>query len=299
MKLNGMTALEFEKKFATEKQCIEHLRKVRWPGGFICPGCGHDDGYILKDIRITQCAVCRKQTSVMVSTIFESSHMALTIWFRVIYAMAEDKGGASAARLSRQLGVPHKTIWGMMFKIRSAMASRNDAVRLGGEIELDEVYINKEARKYQETPKTETTVLVMVENEGERAGEIIMYITPASTSANTRSIAEHFTVDDSKCHFRTDGWHAHHVLKKMGHDLDIQPMAGKLSVEKLPWVHTFASLVRRYLMGTYHGVSPKLLQDYLDELCFRVNRRFRTSTICFSLLKACVYAPPRILAVSR
>ena len=58
MKLKGMTALEFEKNFATEEQCIEYLRKVLWPQGFICPGCGHDDGYILKDIRIMQCAVC-------------------------------------------------------------------------------------------------------------------------------------------------------------------------------------------------------------------------------------------------
>lgn len=299
MELVKLTSIEYDEKFETEEACIDHLKKLRWPRGFVCPRCGHDDGYQLREPRLIQCVVCRKQTSVLVDTIFERTHMPLKIWFKVIYSMAEDKGGASASRLSRQLGVPLKTMWGMMLKIRSAMANRVEEVKLGGDIELDEVHINKEARKYETSPKTDTKVLVMVEVEGSHAGEIVMRITPAATAKNTRIITEDFTVDDSKCHFRTDGLSAHHELRRMGHELDMRTLPGRLSVEKLPWVHTFASLTRRCLMGTYHGVSPKLLQLYLDELCFRVNRRFRPSTICMSLLKACVYAPARTLAVLR
>ncbi len=291
-----LTSDEFDKRFQTEEDCVRFIRETRWPHDFVCPKCGHDDGYELHDIRLIQCAVCRKQVSVLVGTIFQGTHMRLTAWFKIIYAMAEDKGGASSSRLSKQLGIPQKTVWSIMDRIRSAMSSRLDEVRLGGDIELDEVHINKEARKYQDESGTQTKVLVMVETEGKRAGEIIARVTPAATAANIRISVEDFTVEDSQHHFRTDGWHAHYELRRMGHNLDIRPLPGKLAVEKLPWVHTFASLIRRYLMGTYHGISPMRLQAYLDEFCFRVNRRFRPATICISLLKACVYAPLRKLA---
>lgn len=83
----------------------------------------------------------------------------------------------------------------------------------------------------------------------------------------------------------------------MGHDTDIQPLPGKLGCEKLPWLHTFVSLSRRFLMGTYHGVSPKYLQLYLDELTFRANRRFNRGTIWKSLINARTFAQPAELCM--
>jgi len=32
--------LEFEERFSFEARCIEYLKALRWPGGFICPHCG-------------------------------------------------------------------------------------------------------------------------------------------------------------------------------------------------------------------------------------------------------------------
>ena len=293
MNWDKMTVLEFEKLFDTEQKCIEYLRELRWPNGFICPNCGHDDGYELTRRPLIECSVCEKQTSVTAGTMFEKTHKPLTMWFRMIYSIAQDKGGSSSTRLAKQFGIPQKTAWHMMQKIRTAMSCRNNlTIQLAGDIELDEAFFGKEARKYQEEPDTETQVLVMVETEGDRAGDIVMKVIDSSSRADIEEIAEQFTAKEEKHHFRADGWQAHWVLKSMGHDTDIQTMGGKLSVEKLPWVHTFISLTRRYLWGTYHGVSPKMLQLYLDEFCFRVNRRFRESSICNSLLRACVFMLP-------
>jgi transposase-like protein len=299
MKPTEMTILEFEQRFCTEDDCIDYLQQLRWPKGFRCPNCGHDDGYELTTRRLIQCTVCRRQTSVTAGTIFEKTHMSLVIWFRMIYAMAQDKGGASSSRLASQFGIPQKTAWLMLHKIRTAMASRNKSIRLGGDIELDEGFFGKEARKYQPAPGTETQVLVMVESQGDHAGEIVMRIIESASRDNIRDIVDQNIVEDQQHHFKADGWSAHWVLRSMGHDADIQPLPGVLSVEKLPWLHTFMSLTRRFLWGTYHGVSPKMLQLYLDELCFRVNRRFRQSTICNSLLRACVFTLPTTLAELR
>jgi hypothetical protein len=297
MELAGMNILEFEKCFDTQEKCMDHLRQLRWPNGFVCPNCGHDDGYELSGYNLTECNVCHLQTSVTAGTMFHKTHMPLTIWFRMIYYVAQDKGGASSSRLAVQFGIPQKTAWHMLHKIRTAMAARHrSTIQLGGTIELDEGFFNKEARKYQPVPKTQTQVLVMVESEGEQAGNIVMQVIDAATRDNIREIVEEYTTKEEKHHFKTDGWQAHWVLKSMGHDADIRPLPGKKGVEKLPWMHTFMSLARRFLVGTYHGVSPKMLQLYLDEFCFRVNRRFRETTICESLLRACVFALPTTYA---
>jgi hypothetical protein len=295
-----MTVFQFEKQFDTEEKCIDHLRNIRWPNGFICPNCSHDAGYELSSRHLIQCAVCRRQTSVTAGTIFDRTHMPLVIWFRMIYMVAQDKGGASSSRLAVHFGIPQKTAWYMLHKIRTAMASRHrDTVQLGGEIELDEGFFNKEARKNQPEPLTETQVLVMVESEGERAGSIVMQVIESASRETIQEVVERFTDPDEKSNFKTDGAQAHWVLKSMGHNLDIKKSPGKIGVERLPWLHTFMSLARRFLVGTYHGVSPKLLQLYLDEMCFRVNRRFRESTIHESLLRACVFTLPTTCAELR
>ena len=33
------TLIELEERFSTEAACMEYLRKLRWPNGFICPQC--------------------------------------------------------------------------------------------------------------------------------------------------------------------------------------------------------------------------------------------------------------------
>jgi hypothetical protein len=43
--------------------------------------------------------------------------------------------------------------------------------------------------------------------------------------------------------------------------------------EWLPWVHVAIGNLKAFLLGTYHGVSSKYLQEYLIEFCYRFNRR--------------------------
>ena len=54
--------------------------------------------------------------------------------------------------------------------------------------------------------------------------------------------------------------------------------------EPLPGVHRVASLLKRWLLGTHHGVSPQHLQAYHNEFVFRFNRRFWPMAAFDSLL---------------
>ena len=227
------TILEFEKRFREEEDCVVYLRRVRWPNGFICPKCGHVECYEL-NLRLYQCALCKKQTSVTAGTIFHKTHLPLTIWFRVIFSVAQDKGGASSSRIASQFGLPQKTAWLMLLKLRTAMADRNELTKLEGIIELDEAFIIKEARKYQPEPGTETKILVMTEEEHDHAGKIYVQVLNAATCANIRDAVEFATVAEQKHFFKADGWSAHHELRRMGHGCDMKAALGKMELRNYP-----------------------------------------------------------------
>lgn len=275
------TAIEFQDRFRTEHDCELALINLRWPKGFICPNCEHDDAYYIKGRKLMQCIVCRHQASVTAGTIFHGTRIPLRYWFWMIYLVAQDKGGVSSSRIAEQLGMYQKTVWHILHKIRQAMRSRNNNTVLSGLIELDEAEIGPEARKTGRQKlgkegylrhkgmrskgrssssgvrkKTQTAVLVMVEDEGLRAGNLVMKILDYSDRQDIAEIV-HDQVDPSQ-HFKTDGWQPHYVLRSMGHNLQSKVCSGPLSVEWLPHVHRAISLLKRFLLGTYLYICPKV-----------------------------------------
>ncbi len=77
----------------------------------------------------------------------------------------------------------------------------------------------------------------------------------------------------------TDGWMGYHGITGLGyaHVRRSQRAArarGEDPGKLLPGVHRVASLAKRWLLGTHQGsVEDKHLQSYLNEFCFRFNRR--------------------------
>ncbi len=68
-----------------------------------------------------QCNRCHRQPSITAGTIFEATKLPLAVWFHGLYFMIQDKKGASAMTLHRQL---HRQLGGSV--------QRDDAY-LGGE----------------------------------------------------------------------------------------------------------------------------------------------------------------------
>ena len=163
--------LDWHKKFATEKACIRELERHRWPNGFICPNCGHDQAYRLKHRHLHECKACGRQTSVTAGTVFEHTKLPLTKWFAAIFLMSTDKGGISAMRLSKLLGVSWPTAHAMLRKLRQAMGNRDRAYWLDGIVEVDDAYIGgHRPGKRGRGAEGKTTVLFAVEKRGKGAG---------------------------------------------------------------------------------------------------------------------------------
>ena len=123
MKQPPTSFLDWQRQFGSEAACMRELARHRWPQGFLCPWCGNDQAYLLSRRRLRQCARCRHQVSVTAGTVFEHTKLPLPKWFAAIYLMATDKGGISALRLSKLIGVSWPTAQSMLRKLRRAMVA--------------------------------------------------------------------------------------------------------------------------------------------------------------------------------
>ena len=72
----------------------------------------------------------------------------------------------------------------------------------------------------------------------------------------------------------TDGWKGYSLDKNRYDHHQVFLSKSKDKYSALSGVHLIASLVKRLILGTFHGrVDSKYLQNYLDEYVFRFNRR--------------------------
>ena len=80
------------------------------------------------------------QVSVLAGTVFQDTHLALTVWFRAMWHITSQKNGVSALGLQRALGLgSYKTAWLILHKLRQAMV-RPGREGLRGVVEVDETY---------------------------------------------------------------------------------------------------------------------------------------------------------------
>lgn len=296
---------EFEDRFSSEEACINAIFEARWPQGFRCPRCGHDDGYRLTTRRVVQCACCRRQTSITAGTTFHRTKLPLKSWFRAIYQMSQDKGGVSAVKLCNQLGVRHQTILNMLMKLRQAMGERERNLVLAGHIEVDEAFFGgqlKDMEPGESTVSNKEQVLILVESEGDHAGNLVMKVVDGATYEDLKPVFEEkIECNPPQNSFRTDGLQAHSALAAFG-KLNMTPIPDELQDVELPYVSLAITHAKRFLLGTYHHYCKQNLQPFLDEFCYRWNRRGcnreQWSQLAHRLISACaLYSPPELMGL--
>src|SRR5271165_7090950 len=145
----AMTLLDVQSLFNTDDKCREVLVKLRWPEGVICPRCSGKKISWIKTNKQFDCAECEYHFSVLAGTVFNDSHLPLTIWFTAVLLLVEAKKGMSASQLKRTLWGQHKgsykTAWYLCHRIRAAM-KEVDQPMLDGTIEMDETYVGGKMR---------------------------------------------------------------------------------------------------------------------------------------------------------
>lgn len=297
MSYTNLSLLEFQRRYSSEEACAQALELERWPQGFVCPRCGQGKASRITTRHLLQCAACDYQASLTAGTILHKTRTPLVKWFWAIWLVAQDKGGISAMRLSKHLEVSYRTAWTMLHKLRKAMAQRDARYTLTGSIEMDDAYIGGRGKGRAGRGTGKTPVVVMVENRGVHAGFIgIRTVTSTGKTPLSKAALEKVAPGQT---IRTDGWVGYNGLAELGYRHHAETTPGHEAHEKLPWVHIAISNAKRFVLGTYHGVSFKYLQAYLDEYCYRFNRRAWEPTLTTRLITACLAAKPVTLAELR
>jgi transposase-like protein len=270
----------FLERFGTDEACRAYLVRARWPAGFHCSGCGHDQAYSHKKRLIEECTACGKQHSILAGTIFEQTKTGLARWFLAIYLVTSSKGGISAMELQRQMGFgSYGTAWAWLHKIRRAMVVPGRQP-LSDRVEADETLVGgPKPGKPGRGASGKTVVAGAVESRrgkarGRRLGRLrLQAVRDASAGSLVGFLGRNVL---SPAEVATDGWSGYRGLEAAGYAHEPIRLARSWgdAALRLPAIHLVFGLAKRWLLGTHHGaVSAKHLQTYLDEYVFRFNRR--------------------------
>ena len=150
--------------------------------------------------------------------------------------------------------------------------------KLSGVVEVDETYVGgPKSGKRGRGAGGKALVMIAVEDKDELGfGRIRLgRVEDASGDSLTRFIEDNIEVGST---VRTDGWKGYNGLSEKCYEHVVQFETGEVGEDMLPLVHRIASLMKRWLMGTYQGaVREQHLDYYLDEYTFRFNRRTSAS----------------------
>jgi transposase-like protein len=276
-----MNLLSVAKNFATEDQALDHLVAQRWPDGVRCLACNHAKVYRIdtkgktgKPCRLYECAECGLHFSATTGTLFHDSHLPLQKWFMAMALMCEAKKGISALQVSRHIGVTYKTAWYLCHRIRKAMEELNSEP-LGGQgqiVEIDETFLG--GRKLRKGVKAGKDAKIAVLGIAERNGRVhlkrienirresIKPVLDAKLSPEASKV-----ITDSASTYR---W----ILPPEKHEItNHREELRTLGETSTKTVEGAFSLFKRGVIGSYHKLSKDHLDSYLQEFCWRYNRR--------------------------
>ena len=269
-----MDILSLFDRFSNDKKCRKHLESLRWPNGVACIRCGDTKVTRIKGRGQWDCQGCSYHFSVTTDTIMHDSHLPLRKWFAAIYLMCESKKGMSANQLHRTLGVSYKTAWYLCHRIREAMG--NDPFvgpTLFGIVEVDETLVGGKRRNVGSGSKEgKTWVAGAIQRD---SGQIRVERIPNIRRGTLHDFI-HRTVKDEAEAIYTDelksymGIEDHDTIHRTVSHSSEEWVVGEVHTNGIEGVW---SLFKRSIVGTFHKMSRKHLDRYLEELEWRFNNR--------------------------
>src|SRR3989338_3334610 len=268
MKTYFKTLAEFMACFKDEETCRKHFEQVRFGKGDFCPHCKHDKIMRFADGKRYRCFKCRQDFTIKTGTLFGESKISLQKWFIAIYLLTTSKKGISSIYLAEQVGVSQKTAWFMDMRIREAL--KQSKGKMIGVVEVDETYLGGyNPRKFGFSKKS--AIMGMTK----RGGKVRAFHVP---DRQTHTILKALTRNVSKeAHLMTDDARVYRKVVKVGYNKHGFTKHGKKQYVKgnihTNSIESFWALFKRNHHGTYHTMSKKHLQRYIDEVAFRFNNR--------------------------
>lgn len=296
-----MNIIDFHKHYPDEESCKLKFKAIRDKEGVICKKCQSKDHYWKKDKWQYECKSCKFRTTLRSGTVMHSSKLTFQYWFITMHLLTATKKSFSAKEIQRQLNHKrYEPIWLMMHKLRIVMGLRDDEYNLMSSIELDEGFfetVNKDLKSDEKIKRgrgsqKQTKVLVMVESEenpenenenrpSKKVGFLKMKVIRNLQTDTINKEIEKGVANETAV--LTDASSSYNQMTETVNHTAVK--VNKADVNKiLPWVHTAISNAKRLLLDVHHRIDDDFLQSYLNEFCYKFNRRYFDGNLMERLL---------------
>jgi transposase-like protein len=246
-------------------QTVTMFFQRRWPNGFVCPSCGHNEHYTIstRQLPLYECRLCRHQTTVTAGTVMDKTRTPLSKWAAAIDLLSS-ADGVNAKRLASLIDVKHKTAWLMLRKLRQAIGDVEAASMFQGTVHSGLQIL---------APKS---TFVFLPHRHYRCERVVSV--SASIGNNNKPTLLKLRHVDRRLLVR-----GYKELTREGQtcivseQVDPGAEATWLNPDRMDRSPLRDCLLeaRAWMNRLFHGVGSKYLQSYLDEFCYRWNAATR------------------------
>ena len=272
-----ISVIELATMFPTEESAVAWFENIYWAGRRCCGHCGSENTHEVPNAKPMpyRCRDCRKYFSVRTGTVLQSSRLPLRKWVFAVYLYVTSLKSVSSMKLHRDLGVTQKTAWFMLHRLREAwMAANLD--RFLGPVEVDETYVGGKRKNMSNAKRKtltgrgsvgKTAVVGAKDRPSNRVAARVVERTDQPTLQGF--VVEHTAPNATIFTDEAGGYKGlpnHHAV---AHGAG-QYVNGQIHTNG---VESFWSMLKRAHTGTFHKMSPKHLNRYVQEFAQRHNLR--------------------------
>jgi hypothetical protein len=181
--------------------------------------------------------------------------------------------GIASTTLAKDLGIRQASAWFVLHRLRYVARTRSFDKPLSGIVEIDQTFV-----KGGKPNKARKDGHVGIIGAAERKGRVVARVVPTGLGWSEAQKFIRDVVEPNAQGLMTDGAHVFHGIsdypqheminhRKEGH------VRGAVHTQTIEGV--WAQL-KRQIYGIHHWVSPKHLQNYVNEMAWRMSRREMT-----------------------
>lgn len=291
----GLTLIELFDLFPDDAAAEAWFEAQRWPEGRFCPACGSTETVAVPSRRPMpyRCYACRSHFSVRKGTVMQSSKLGLRKWALAIYLMTTGLKGTPSMKVYREIGVTQKTAWFLMQRIREGFMGDDDPPPpMRGGVEVDETYIggirrfmHADRRKAQPGGGGVAGKKPVVGLKERRTRRIVARVTPDAKAHSIWPLVREHVRRGSTIY--TDQAPVYKSARRRGYRHGfVDHLAGEYvkGEAHTQGIDSFWSMFKRGYRGTYHRLSDKHLNRYIQEFVGRHNVRDRDTVEQMCLL---------------